>query len=286
MPATLQQALSSHIALALHGDAHTATYRYDASLPKPCVHPLTTPAGVVLTGFEMSDHVWHRGLWFTIKFINATNYWEEHAPFGRQLTVAPPHARFLPDTTVELRHEQEWSSDATGRVLLESRMMRFHAEAAIRFVDFSTSLTAQQDLLLDRTPYTTWGGYSGLTYRASRELHNGTFILPSGEKASVVAGDRHPWLMLHALADGGPGRKVSLGIIDHPSNPRSDGSGGAWYGKAEANYTFFNAAFLFHESMRLAKGQSLNFRYRVIYADSHVAPDHFNALANAFRNPL
>ena len=64
--------------------------------PKPFFHPLCTPSGHVLTNFEPHDHVWHRGLWFTIKFINGENFWEEKPPFGTQRTLLPPtitHAR-------------------------------------------------------------------------------------------------------------------------------------------------------------------------------------------------
>jgi Methane oxygenase PmoA len=35
--------------------------------PKPYFHPLLGPAGVPLTIYEPYDHLWHRGLWFTIK---------------------------------------------------------------------------------------------------------------------------------------------------------------------------------------------------------------------------
>ncbi len=59
-----------------------------AGKPKPYFHPLCTPAGHVLTSFEPHDHVWHRGLWFTIKFVNGENFWEENAPFGTQQTVS------------------------------------------------------------------------------------------------------------------------------------------------------------------------------------------------------
>ncbi|HEX9441848.1 MAG TPA: DUF6807 family protein, partial [Roseiflexaceae bacterium] len=45
-----------------------------AGKPKPYFHPVCTPAGHCLTLFEPHDHVWHRGLWFTIKFINGENF--------------------------------------------------------------------------------------------------------------------------------------------------------------------------------------------------------------------
>ena len=60
--------------------------------PKPFFHPVRTPAGFTLTLFEPHDHIWHRGLWFTIKFINGENFWEEpeSGDFGAQVTPVPP----------------------------------------------------------------------------------------------------------------------------------------------------------------------------------------------------
>src|SRR5687768_15691653 len=75
--------------IAISTGAGGAAYRW-GGLPKPCIHPLVTPAGHRLTGFEMSDHVWHRGLWFTIKFVNGTNFWEEQAAFGVQDSASEP----------------------------------------------------------------------------------------------------------------------------------------------------------------------------------------------------
>src|SRR2546430_969735 len=70
-------------------DAPRWRYVYSGK-PKPFFHPLHTPAGHCLTLFEPHDHVWHRGLWFTIKFINGENFWEESEPFGIQQTILPP----------------------------------------------------------------------------------------------------------------------------------------------------------------------------------------------------
>ena len=60
-----------------------------ANLPKPCFHPLHTAAGRQIAGFQMSDHTWHRGLWFTIKFINKTNFWEEQPAVRHPANAIP-----------------------------------------------------------------------------------------------------------------------------------------------------------------------------------------------------
>ena len=58
-------------------------WTYNAAHRKrPNVHPLRTPSGVTLTRDAPEDHPWHHGLWFTIKFVNEENFWEEYDTYG------------------------------------------------------------------------------------------------------------------------------------------------------------------------------------------------------------
>jgi hypothetical protein len=260
----------------------TAVYRFGPDLPKPCVHPLTTPRGHVLSGFEMSDHVWHRGLWFTIKFINQTNFWEEHAPFGVQVSRAQPKCQLVVPDALQISHLLDWTSGATGLVIREARTMTFRSDCdGLGIIDWTNELLATQDLLLDRTPYTTWGGYGGLSFRASRELHDAKFLLPGGETMELLTGQKHAWVAMHGKVDGGVDQHVSLAMIDHPGNPRSPG---AWYGRTIPGFCFVNAAFLFHEPLTMKKEQTLRFRYRVLYRDGLWSESQLAALAESFRH--
>jgi hypothetical protein len=275
------QAWNDRIAISSAGGDEPAVYRFDSNLPKACFHPLTTPSGHHLTGFEMSDHVWHRGLWFTIKFINGTNFWEEHEPFGIQQPVAQPSCQTVSADRISIWHSLNWTSQATGIVLREDRTLTYRSHSSgICSVDWSTDLHAKMDLLLDRTPYTTWGGYGGLSFRASRELHDVSFILPDGESAPGLAGQSHDWVMMHAAVDGKGAPRVSLAIVDHPANPRSPSP---WYCKTGNGFTYMNAAFLFHESLVVKKDQTLSFRYQVLYRDGTWTTNEIQSLAKEFR---
>jgi hypothetical protein len=252
-----------------------ATYRW-GGLPKACIHPLVTPAGHHLTGFEMSDHVWHRGVWFTIKFVNGTNFREEHAPFGIQRSVADPTGEVIAHDRVRVLHFLQWNSDATGAVIDERRQLTLGSGV----IDWTCELRAKQDLTLDRTPYTTWGGYGGLSYRAARELHDVSFLLPNGDTVASLAGQPHDWTVMQASVDGGVGRRVSIGMIDHPDNPRSPVP---WYNKSGNGFNYMNAAFLFHEPLTVQRGESLRFNYRICYRDGEWTRDQFAQLADEFR---
>ena len=282
MAIQVRQRFQKDIAIASSSDEAQAVYRFDDSLPKPCIHPLVTPGGVVLSGYEMSDHLWHRGLWYTIKLINGTNFWEEIPPFGRQISTAEPKVEPVTDSRTRIFHQLQWTSAQTGPVIDETRTVMFDApgDDGIGTIDFSTRLLPLQDLTLDRTPYTTWGGYSGLAFRGSRELHQVSYELPDHSIVPSIIGDRHEWMILRAAVDGGVDRHISIGMIDHPSNPRSPSP---WYCRADPSYTLANAAFLFHEPMAVAEGEALTFHYRVMYRDGFWTGGEFEKCAASFR---
>ena len=282
MALSFRQSHDDRIDIFTAEGAPITSYRFSSSLPKPCFHPLYTAAGRQIAGFQMSDHTWHRGLWFTFKYINKTNFWEEAEPFGSQKTRMQPHCTYASANSLRLLHSLDWTSGPTGPVFAENREIIFTVhDDGTREIAWSSSLQPLQDLVLDRTPYTTWGGYSGLTFRGSREYHGSTFLLPSGETPSAMIGQPGPWLLTRGIVDGAAGARVCLGMVDHPSNPRSPTP---WYGKAGQSYDFFNAAFLFHEPMDVSKGSKLDFRYRVFYRDGWWEAAEFDALAQQFRN--
>jgi Family of unknown function (DUF6807) len=135
-------------------------------------------------------------------------------------------------------------------------------------------------LTLDRTPFTTWGGYGGMSFRGSREMHNVSFALPDGSTAPNRRGEPGEWVVMQGQMDDGVDQKVSLGMIDHPSNPRSPSP---WYGHSE-KVNFINAAFLFHEKLEVIKGRPLIFRYRMYYRDGVWEAGEFAKLADDFRS--
>ncbi|HVX84077.1 MAG TPA: DUF6807 family protein [Phycisphaerae bacterium] len=287
---TVRHTWGRSIGFHFGGSAAGGAYRFEEGLPKPCFHPLVTGKGHVVTLFEPSDHAWHRGLWFTIKFINGTNFWEEQAPFGVQRSASEPHARMTGPASLAIEHALQWTSEATGPVVDERREIEIRGTDGGMEIDWSSELLALQDLTLDRTPFTTWGGYSGLTFRASRELHQAEYLLPSGEKKQPLLGEPHEWVALQARVDGGPEEYVTVAMVDHPENPRAplpeqpaDRRMTPWYGKADPYYVFYNAAFMFHSGMQVRRGERLRFRYRVLIQDGLASSEAVGALAAEFR---
>ncbi|MEZ5238765.1 MAG: DUF6807 family protein [Microthrixaceae bacterium] len=48
------------------------------------------PGGRVISVDAPADHPWHHGLWYTIKFVNDDNFWEEFGEFGLLVQEEPP----------------------------------------------------------------------------------------------------------------------------------------------------------------------------------------------------
>lgn len=257
-----------------------AAYQFD-SAPKPYMHPLLTRAGRCVTRIEPPDHVWHRGLWWTIKFINDENFWEEQPPFGSQRSVTPPVVESESSTTTRLTHALHWVTPGGEVVIDEQRTIRYERDATkplIR-VDWSTRLTPRPEVTLDRTPFTTWGGYGGLSFRAAEDFVNARFITPDGSTPPALLGDAHPWLALDGELTESSNAAVGIAIFDHPCNPRYPTP---FYAKSSPGFTFANAAFLFHGPLTLAAGEALALRQRVLVSDGRWDHAMLAAEAKAF----
>jgi type 1 glutamine amidotransferase len=247
----------------------------DAKQPKTCFHPLATVDGEVLTDFEPADHPWHRGLWWSWKFINGLNYWEEdpvtHASQGvtelTRVTVKPGadfaaqaelcfsyHPPRQPAVLTEVRHLSISHPDADG----------------LYRIDWTSEFTAGAAAVkLDRTVPAhlggvSYGGYAGLSLRLAPDLKGWAFR-SSGEKNQKPTGKGQSarWADLSGPAAG-------ITIFDHPGNLRHPSP---WYLYDTAPCLFFSPAILFNEPIELAPQQSLKLSYRVLV--------HSQALATA-----
>lgn len=230
--------------------------------PKPFMHPVQTPAGHLLSLLEPADHLWHRGLWFSFKFVNGDNFWEERPPFGTQRVVGIPEIIHASPEDVELRLALDWiPPKGDERIIAERRTIRSCAIDDTFVIDWESVLTAGRDITLDRTPYTTWGGYGGLSFRGSRSWLVDRFLLPNGVADSRPAGQTGAWCEMSGPLDGGANLSAGLAMLDHPDNPRYPTP---WYGGGAGSGNFLNSALLFHEPMKLQKGEMLALRYRVL----------------------
>ncbi len=224
----------------------------------PLPSPVRTPAGAVLTVEAPADHPWHHALWFTIKFVNGENFWEEYGEFG---LLDDPRVDEPPDGGV--RATIDWvRPDGETVALTETRTHRADVDSTTT----RTRSTGTEELVarhrheLDRTPFTTWGGYGGLTLRGAPDWHDTELILPDGSRHDRLLGERAEWCALEGVAPRRGRRATAMRVVllDHPDNPsfptpwyasnRADTYGDGW-----AN--FFNAAFLWDGPLARGRGR-------------------------------
>lgn len=252
--------------LELRDTAGQSLWRYVyGGKPKPFFHPLYTPRGYCLSLFEPSDHVWHRGLWFAIKFVNGENFWEENAPFGTQVVTVPPTVRHSSDGSFSWSSTHEWHRpEGAGVALNEARTITYRPlEGDAYALDWDIELEGKESLLLERTPFTTWGGYGGLTMRGNRNWLKTNLLFPDGSTDERPKGVPAQWCDFSGLFDGGRNAEGGIALFDHPENRRHPTP---WYGGTGSGH-YINAAFLFHEPMTLQAGESLRLRYRALIHD-------------------
>jgi hypothetical protein len=247
--------------------AVTQRWTYNADHRKrPNVHPLRAPAGSVLTCDAPADHPWHHGLWFTIKYVNGENFWEEHDAYGVLRHVTPTSVHWI-------RPDRETVAIVDERTLTEVDL----GDDAYA-IDWAVALTPTTDVELDRTEFTTWGGYGGLALRGRGDWTDTRLLLADGSAHERVLGAPSPWCDLSGSVDG---TEAGVLVLDHPDNPRHPVP---WYGSTRAaTYgdegwsNFLNAAFLWDAALAVPAGTTLPFRYRVVVHDGTWPADRCQA---------
>ena len=242
---------------------------------------LRVAGGPLLTWSRPADHVWHYGLWFSWKYINGVNYWEEKngKSDGETKLEILKKAPRDDDGSAEIMMSLFYWTDKVGTVLNEKRNITISAPAedGSYHMDWEMEFTALMDVKLDRTPIPgeekgqSWGGYAGLSMRFADGMKDVETVATT---VGRVKRNEHNRLDTTAAAMGqsgifADGKPYGVAILAHPSNPRAPGD---WYALEGGNFNFFNAAFLLKEPYTLAKGETLTLRYRV-----HIHPGRWDA---------
>lgn len=239
----------------------------DPAEPKVYFHPLATVGGEVLTAYRPADHPWHRGLWWSWKFINGVNYWEENP----KTQISDGKTELV---SVDFKPGKDFSANVSllihyrlpGQAVLmtESRLLSVtppDAQGCYR-IDWQSTFTAGAAALnLGRTPLAhevggkAYGGYAGLSARLILKPEGWSIRNSEGKDGMQAAhGQKARWMDFSSAGAG-------LAICDHPDNLRSPSP---WYVHDQKPMSFFSPSLLYHESLDLAAGQSLILKYRVL----------------------
>ena len=241
---------------------------------KPYFHPVGLPGGLPITCPNPPDHPWHYGLWFSWKYLNGVNYWEENKQRQSEGTTSwrVEKIETRPDFSATLVLALDYrKAGAAQPVLTERRVIEISAPAADGSYAMDWKLEIQagaEPVKFDRTPLVgeeggkSYGGYAGLSVRLAQELSE-VKVNATAETGPTVE-NRYRFRASAADFNGKlGGAEVGFAMLDHPSNPRFPTP---WYAITDAKqpFWFLNAAWIQRQPFDLPAAKNLQLRYRVL----------------------
>ena len=269
------------------------------NVPRPFFYPVLGPGGVNMTRHfpmkevegEDRDHPHHRGMWLGHQRVNGQNFWVDREGVGKIV-----HKRFLKiagGKEGEITSENEWVGNDGKTVCSDVRTLRFSGNSTTKFVDWEITLKATHgDVVFGDDKDGFLAVRVAETMRALKlqvrgqkpQPGDGHIVMSTGVRddgASVVAakeakreartwGKKADWVYYYGPAEG---KTMGVAIFDHPQNPRYP----TWwhvrdYGLFAANP--FGQHYFENKpdqkdlgDLKIAAGQSVTFRYRVVFAE-------------------
>src|SRR5690606_30872426 len=268
---------------------------FDKKKDKPYFHPLRTKKGYDLTLERPIDHPWHRGLWFSWKYINGTNYWEEDPKTGLakgRSEIKNIKIKKKPNFSAAIKLDLIYF-DEKGDNLSEKREINISSpELQINgyYIIMNHKFTALKDVVLDLEKPAinggvSWGGYAGLGFRGSNSLQEITFLTSSGwstKNDTTGYGSNERWMDLSAKANLNTNDEVGISILDHNKNAKSPSPWYIWY--AAGQNIFFMPSPLFNGPISLKKGETLLLKYKVWIHDGKGINSEIEKQYNQFNN--
>lgn len=260
------------LALLNHGRV-VWQFNFDKKEGKPYFHPVCLTDGTELTWHRPPDHPWHYGLWFSWKYINGLNYWEEDHQTGLsegRTEIRHVEVKLGDDYSAYITMELSYHPPGAPAVLMEDRRITICApdDQGTYRIDWSSRFTAgDTDVLLDRTPIAgekdgqSWGGYAGLSVRLAKSITDWQVIDSEGRKDLTAHGQKARWMDFSGQTAGD--RVAGIAIFDHPANLRHP-SPGFVIMDPKVPFGYFSPALLFNQPYTLPAGKSLILRYRVL----------------------
>ena len=273
-------------------------FNHDPRPGKTYFDPLGPVGGPSLTWVMPPDHPWHYGLWFSWKYLNGSNYWEENATTHRgeghttatRITCTPrdDDSALI---SMELSYHTAGKSP-TDAILEETRTIEISAPRrdGSYDLDWTATYTAgSSDVELNRTPLPhehggkSYGGYAGLSLRLrnldGREAHSTLgpvqFSAQDRYRGEATAFD------YSGVLDG---QVVGVAIVDHPENLNAPTP---WYAIRSRVMTFFTPAVICFKPYTLKAGKSFTLRYRVVVHRGRWNAERLKELYGRFtRKPL
>jgi hypothetical protein len=272
---------------------------WDAQMesPRPYFHPLRTLGGDLVSLYRPHDHVWHKGIAWSLPNVGSENFWGG-ATFVRDRGYvqlpnngAMRHRRLgelraEPDR-VAVTEELDWVTEAGQTWFDEQRAftVTLAASGEAWMLAYATRFTNVTDAPVVFGSPTTEGrdnaGYGGLFWRGPRSFTGGRVYVPGIAGGDDLMGTRAPWLGLTGRHDD-HGGESTLVFVDAPDNRDHPTK---WFVRSEPFACVCPAPF-FDTEVPVAPGEALSLRYAAVIVDGDPGVDGAEKLAEAGRAAL
>lgn len=264
------------------------SFSFDPARGKAFFEPLTVNGGPSLTNFRPADHPHHYSLWFSWKYINRTNYWEEQAGPGisaGKTSWSAPAIETKPDGSARIRMVVTYVPRAKATIdLVENREIAVSAPAedGTYTIDWRARFMAGPDgALLDRTampgePRGAYnGGYAGLSIRLAGDPLAIEFLSTEKTITEWERSRNRPNVPAVAanLTDGGK----AMGAVAILSDQRNVGSKPPWYLINQGEMRFMCAAILAPTPRQIAPGNQFDLNYRIVISAKTFTPESLSS---------
>jgi Family of unknown function (DUF6807) len=246
--------------------------------PRPYFHPVRTLRGDLVSLYRPHDHVWHKGIAWSLCNVGPANFWggptylRDGGYHQLDNNGRMRHDGFdvldVRDDVLRIDERLAWVTRPGETWIEERRRLRASVlpdETAWQ-LSFRTDMRNVSGHVIEIGSPTTEGrenaGYSGLFWRGPRSFTGGTVLTPDGPGGDELMGWRGPWLGFAGRHDG-HGRASTLVFCDHPDNFSAPSQ---WFVRTGI-YACVCPAPFFSRVCPLAPGQTLGLRYDILIAD-------------------
>jgi hypothetical protein len=287
------------------GDAALAEYVFRPDhptfeSPRPYLSPIRTLGGELVSLYRPHDHVWHKGIAWSLPVVGDENFWggptfvrgegyvqlpnngeQRHVAFERdQATDAA--GRVGPATgTARVVERLEWITQAGESIFEEERTLAASVlDDDAWLLGFATRLTNTTDRPIPIGSPTTRGrenaGYGGLFWRGPRSFTGGRLLAPGVAGGDELRGTRAPWMAFSGRHDE-TDTASTIVMVDDPANLQHPPQ---WFARSEDFACLCPAPFFTDEHV-VEPGATLVLRYGVVIADGESDPERAARLADA-----
>lgn len=278
-----------------HHEVELLRYVYqpwDAQLesPRPYFHPLRTLGGDLVSLYRPHDHVWHKGIAWSLPNVGTENFWggptyvRDRGYVQLANDGAMRHQRLTGVTAesdqVGVTEELAWVTQTGATWFQESRGFTVTLVPGGWALAFATRfVNVSDDEIVIGSP-TTQGrdnaGYGGLFWRGPRSFTGGTAYAPTGPGKDELMGVRAPWMGFAGRHDDGGGSST-LVFVDAPDNLNHPTQ---WFVRSEMFACVCPSPF-FSTEVPVAPQGAVALRYAVVIADGDVGMEGAEKLAAA-----